>query len=65
MSTKTQKLVTDALYCYIVETFSNDPSPKDVIECCKAAVKVFPCLEATPSVMEGIVSIEMNSIFEN
>lgn len=56
LSTKTQKLVTDALYSYIVELYSNEPAPKDVIECCKATLQLFPCLKTNPSAIEGIVS---------
>lgn len=57
LSSKNQKLVTDALYSYITESYSNDPSPKDVIECCKATLQLFPCLETSPSAIEGIVRV--------
>lgn len=46
----------DALFSYIVEVFSNDPQPKDIIECCKAMLQLFPYLETKPSTIEGIVS---------
>lgn len=57
LSKKKEKLLTDALYSYIVEMHSNDPSPRDIIECCKATLKLFPYLETTPSTFDGIVSI--------
>lgn len=46
----------DALYSYIIEVFSTEPNPKDIIECCRAMLQLFPYLKTNPSNIEGIVS---------
>lgn len=61
LSKKKEKLALDALYSYIVEIFSNDPHPRDVTECCKAMLQLFPYLTTTPSAIEGIVRLSKKS----
>lgn len=57
LTKKKEKLMTDGIYSYIVHMFSNDPKPENVIECCKATLKLFPYMVTSPSTVEGIVSI--------
>lgn len=56
LSKKSERIVVDCLFAYIIETFSDEPPQHEIIECCKAAVQLFPCFETSPSEMGGIVS---------
>lgn len=56
LSKRSEKVLTDSLFSYIVNRFSSQAQPKQIIECCKAALLLFPYLEVSPSDIGGIVS---------
>lgn len=56
LSKKSERLLTDCLFSYIIKTFSNEPKSSEISECCHGVLQLFPYLATTPSEIGGIVS---------
>lgn len=64
LTKKTERVLFQSLYSYIVEKYSYNPPQNDIIECFKTTLKLFLYLETKPSDFHGIVSVDSIEFFE-